>query len=128
MDRKELALAHEQGAPERILYTVQDQAMELRDELLETAVALDVLALCQPSGSYLPRPYVETSPDGPDWSDELPTDASDVASDLASHDLLHGTSRTGDIPPALQDGCTEAERDALRAYVRREWLAREGHY
>ncbi|MFJ8469622.1 hypothetical protein [Streptomyces swartbergensis] len=124
MDRKDLAVAHEQGDQDQVLSAVGLQAMEYRDELLETAVVLDVLALCHPPGGYLPRPYIE-EPGGPDKADELRTDASAVASDLASYDLRHGTSRTGDIPPALQDGCTESERDALRAYARREWRARE---
>ncbi|RSS15381.1 hypothetical protein EF914_29555 [Streptomyces sp. WAC05458] len=124
MDRKDLAVAHEQGDRDQVLSAVGLQAMEYRDELLETAVVLDVLALCHPPGGYLPRPYIE-EPSGPDKADELRTDASAVASDLASYDLRHGMSRTGDIPPALQDGCTESERDALRAYARREWRARE---
>ncbi|MGP3991610.1 hypothetical protein [Streptomyces sp. 3N207] len=77
-----------------------------RSDLLETAVVLDLLALCHPPGGYLPRPYQE-EPGGPDKADELRTDASDAASGLALHDLQHGTSVTGDIPPALKDGCTE---------------------
>ncbi|UXY33244.1 hypothetical protein [Streptomyces sp. HUAS TT20] len=124
MDRKDLAVAHEQGNQDRVLSAVRLQAMEYRDELLETAVVLDVLALCHPPGGYLPWPYKE-EPDGPDEADEVRTDASSVASHLAEHDLRHGTSRTGDIPPPLKEGCTEAQRDAVREYARREWRARE---
>ncbi|MCX4598373.1 hypothetical protein OG819_55545 [Streptomyces sp. NBC_01549] len=124
MDRRDLAAAHERGDRDRVLADVGLQAMECRDDLLETAVVLDVLALCRPPGGYLPLPYQE-EPGGPDEADELRTDASSVASDLAEHDLRNGTSLTGDIPPPLQDGCTEAERDAVRAYARREWRARE---
>lgn len=43
------------------------------------------------------------------------------ASHLA-HDLRHGPSRTGDVS-LPREGCPEAERDAVRAYVRR---VREG--
>ncbi|WP_210594310.1 hypothetical protein [Streptomyces sp. GESEQ-35] len=100
------------------------QAMECRDDLLETAVVVDALALCRPPGGRLPLPYQE-EPGGPDEADELRTDASSVASHLAEHDLRHGTSRTGDIPPPLREGCTESERDAVREYARREWRARE---
>lgn len=124
LDRQILANAHERGDQQRLLTEVSVQAMECRDDLLETAVVLDVLALGPPPGGYLPRPYLEET-GGPDKADELRTDASDVASELALHDLNHGTSRTGNIPPALRDGCTDAERDALRAYARREWRARE---
>jgi hypothetical protein len=124
MDRRDLAVAHERGDREQVLAGVSLQAMECRDDLLETAVVLDVLALCRPPGGYLPLPYQE-EPGGPDEADELRTDASGVASHLAQHDLRHGTSRTGDIPPPLREGCTEAERDAAREYARREWRARE---
>ncbi|MGW4824387.1 hypothetical protein ACWEP4_37025 [Streptomyces sp. NPDC004227] len=123
-DRRDLAVAHERGNRDRVLAEVGLQAMECRDDLLETAVVLDVLVLCRPPGSYLPQPYQE-EPGGPDEADELRTEASNVASHLAEHDLRHGTSRTDDIPPPLRDGCTEAERDAVRAYARREWRARE---
>jgi hypothetical protein len=54
---------------------------------------------------------------------ELRTDASDVAGELAGHERQHGTSSTGDIPLPLEDGCADAERDAVRAYARREWGA-----
>lgn len=124
MDRKDLAVAHEQGDQDRVLSAVGLQAMEYRDELLETAVVLDVLALCHPPGGYLPLPYKE-EPGGPEEGDELRTDASSVASHLAEHDLRHGTSRSGDIPPPLREGCTEAQRDTVREYARREWRARE---
>lgn len=123
-DRQVLTDAYERSSPEGVLDEVRGQAIECRDELLETAVVLDMLALCHPTGTYLPRPYIEEA-DDPDKAEELRTDASDVASDLALHDLQHGTSRTGAIPPALQEGCTEAERDAVREYARREWRACE---
>lgn len=32
------------------------------------------------------------------------------------------------ISSALQDGCTDTERDAVRAYVRREWLASQAEF
>lgn len=35
--------------------------MECRDDLLDTAVVLDALALCHGPGAYLPRPYQEIS-------------------------------------------------------------------
>ena len=44
------------------------------------------------------------------------------ADELVCRDHEHGTSITGDIPPALKEGCTDAERDAVRAYARREWI------
>ncbi|MGP3991602.1 hypothetical protein [Streptomyces sp. 3N207] len=122
LDRQVLATAYERGDKSRVLDEVRMQAMECRSDLLETAVVLDVLALCHPPGGYLPRPYQE-EPGGPDRADELCTDTSDVASELALHDLQYGASFTGDIPPALEDGCTEAQRDAVRAYARREWIA-----
>ncbi|HET6354615.1 hypothetical protein [Streptomyces sp.] len=53
---------------------------------------------------------------------ELRTDASDVAEQLVRHDQRHGPSTTGDVPSALENGCTDAERDAVRAYARREWI------
>ncbi|MFF0228440.1 hypothetical protein, partial [Streptomyces sp. NPDC004629] len=48
----------EQDDQDRVLSAVGLRALEYRDELLETAVVLDVLALCHPPGGYLPRPYV----------------------------------------------------------------------
>ncbi|MET8827296.1 hypothetical protein ABZX40_15070 [Streptomyces sp. NPDC004610] len=80
------------------------------------------LALCHGHGGYLPRPYYEDSHSPVPKDVELRTDASDIADELVSHDHRHGTSTTGDIPPALEDGCTDAERDAVRAYARREWI------
>ncbi|MEV4969247.1 hypothetical protein AB0886_20345 [Streptomyces sp. NPDC024062] len=50
---------------------------------------------------------------------------SDVADQLVHHDQQHGTSTTGDIPAGLEDGCTASERDAVRAYARREWITRQ---
>ncbi|MGH4036014.1 hypothetical protein ACQB60_44765 [Actinomycetota bacterium Odt1-20B] len=94
----------------------------MRDDLLQTAVALDVLALCYPPGPYLPRPAIDTA-EGFPWSMELRSDASDVAELLVRHDLRHNTSSTGTIPTPLEDGCSDRERDAVRAYVRAEWHA-----
>lgn len=54
---------------------------------------------------------------------ELRTDASDVTDQVVRHDRRHGTSKTGDVPPGLEEGCTDAQWEAVRAYVRREWLA-----
>ncbi|MFI5924072.1 hypothetical protein ACIA8M_36825 [Streptomyces anulatus] len=99
-------------------------AMECRDDPLEAAVVLDALALCHGHGSYLPRPYQETSIPAP-AEVELRTDASNVAGELARHDQQHGTSTTGDIPAPLEDGCTDSDRDAVRAYARREWITRQ---
>ncbi|MEU6668032.1 hypothetical protein [Streptomyces sp. NPDC046727] len=44
---------------------------------------------------------------------------------LVKHMGYHqpGTSSTGGIPSAPENGCTDAERDAVRAYARREWNA-----
>ncbi|MFD0036957.1 hypothetical protein ACWFRT_10275 [Streptomyces anulatus] len=36
-----------------------------------------------------------------------------------------GSSRTGNIPGGLEDGCTDSDRDAVRAYARREWITRQ---
>ncbi|MFB7014048.1 MULTISPECIES: hypothetical protein [unclassified Streptomyces] len=95
---------------------------ECRDDLLETAAVLDALALCHGPGSYLPRPYQEDSRSPVLRDTELRTDASDVADQLVRYDQQHGTSTTGDIPSALENGCIDAERDAVRAYARREWI------
>ncbi|MGP3991637.1 hypothetical protein [Streptomyces sp. 3N207] len=125
MERQVLADAHARKDQDWVLEEAGIQAMECRDELLETAVVLDVLALCHRPGGYLPRPCEGASAGGFDKAVELRTDASDVADGVVLHDLRHGTSRTGTIPSPLRDGCTEAERDAVRAYARREWQARE---
>ncbi|MER6023620.1 hypothetical protein, partial [Streptomyces anulatus] len=85
---------------------------------------LDALALCHGHGSYLPRPYQETSTPVP-TAVELRTDASDVAGELARHDRQYGTSTTGGVPASLEDGCTHSDRDAVRAYARREWITRQ---
>ncbi|MFD7126018.1 MULTISPECIES: hypothetical protein [Streptomyces] len=85
---------------------------------------LDALALCHGHGSYLPRPYQETSTPVP-TDVELRTDASDVAGELARHDRQYGTSTTGNVPAPLEDGCTDSDRDAVRAYARREWITRQ---
>ncbi|MER8087839.1 hypothetical protein ACIO6T_37205 [Streptomyces sp. NPDC087532] len=53
---------------------------------------------------------------------ELRTDASDVADQLVCHDQQYGTSTTSNMPGPLENGCTEGERDAARAYARREWI------
>ncbi|GGN45061.1 hypothetical protein GCM10012285_28360 [Streptomyces kronopolitis] len=103
-------------------------ALECRDDLLETAAVLDALALCHGPGSYLPRPYQEVAGQSPAQGVELRTDASDMADQAVRHDRRHGTSTTGDLPPALEAGCTDAQRDAVRAYVRREWLAAQSEF
>ncbi|MFI5756774.1 hypothetical protein [Streptomyces sp. NPDC051569] len=121
LDRQHLAAAHNARRPELVDFQVRVQSLECRDDLLDTAAVLDVLALCHDHGSYLPRPYQETRDPAP-VDAELRTDASDIAERLVRHDRQHGTSTTGGIPPALEDGCTEAERDAVRAYARREWI------
>lgn len=72
------------------------------------------------------RPYTDEALDHAPWGVELRTDASDLASELVRHDHDHGTSTTGDIPSALDEDCTDADRDAVRAYVRREWIASQG--
>ncbi|MFE3907351.1 hypothetical protein ACFXPY_45845 [Streptomyces sp. NPDC059153] len=53
---------------------------------------------------------------------------SDGADELVRHDLSHGTSATGSLPPTLEDGCTDAERGTVRAYVRREWLSEQEEF
>ncbi|MFF0408586.1 MULTISPECIES: hypothetical protein [Streptomyces] len=124
MDRQGLAAAHTAGRQDLVDAQVASVAMECRDDLLETAAVLDALALCHGQGSYLPRPYQESSTAAP-RDVELRTDASDVADQLVHHDQQHGTSTTGDIPAGLEDGCTDSERDAVRAYARREWITRQ---
>ncbi|MFF3159752.1 hypothetical protein [Streptomyces sp. NPDC057910] len=122
MDRQGLAAAHAARRQDLIDSQVHSVALECRDDLLETSAVLDALALCHGSGSYLPRPYEDgPHPIPPDV--ELRTDASDVADQLVRHDQQHGRSATGDIPEPLENGCTDAERDAVRAYARREWIA-----
>lgn len=122
LDRQQLAAAHASRRPDLVNSHVSIQAMECRDDLLEVAAVLDALALCHGHGRYLPRPYQEDSNPVPK-DVELRTDASDVAGELAAHDHQHATSATGDVPSVLEDGCTDAERDAVRAYARREWIA-----
>ncbi|MGJ5899275.1 hypothetical protein ACSCBZ_46165 [Streptomyces niveiscabiei] len=121
MERGRLAAAHTAGYQDFVDSEVGNLARECRDDLLETAAVLDALALCHGRGSYLPRPYQEDGKPVPK-DVELRTDASDVAGELVGHDHQHGTSTTGDIPPTLENGCTDAERDAVRAYARREWI------
>ena len=122
MDRQHLAAAHTARRQDLIDSQVNRLA-ECRDDLLDTAAVLDALALCHEPGSYLPRPYQEDSHHPVPTGVELRTDASDVAEQLVRHDQQHGTSATGDVPSALENGCTDAERDAVRAYARREWIA-----
>lgn len=43
------------------------------------------------------------------------------AEQLLRHDQEHGTSTTGDIP-LLENGCTDSDRDTVRAYARRKWI------
>ncbi|MFG3398846.1 hypothetical protein [Streptomyces parvus] len=124
MDRQGLTAAHNAGRQDVVDAQVASVAMECREDLLEAAVVLDALALCHGHGSYLPRPYQETSTPVP-TDVELRTDASDVAGELARHDQQYGTSTTGDIPAPLEDGCTDRDRDAVRAYARREWITRQ---
>ncbi|MFK0022713.1 hypothetical protein [Streptomyces sp. NPDC090798] len=50
MDRRDLAAAHERGDRDRVPAEVGLQVMGCRDDLPETAVVLDVLALCRPPG------------------------------------------------------------------------------
>ncbi|MET8182473.1 hypothetical protein [Streptomyces sp. NPDC005336] len=122
IDRQRLVAANTAGQQELINAEVSGLALECRDDLLETAAVLDALALCYVHSSYLPRPYQEDDRNPAPRDVELRTDASDVADELVCHDHQHGTSTTGDIPPALKNGCTDAERDAVRAYARREWI------
>ncbi|WP_331748233.1 hypothetical protein [Streptomyces sp. NBC_00648] len=124
MDRASLTVAHASGLPEAVRSEAFGVALECRDDLLESGVVLDVLALCQVPGGYLPRPYREV-PGGPPAGDELRTDSSDLADELVRYDHRYGTSVTGALPSALGDGCQDAERDAVRAYLRREWFAAE---
>ncbi|MFI0155878.1 hypothetical protein [Streptomyces lydicus] len=127
-DRRGLAAAHDDGQQGLVGSLVRSVALECRDDLLETAAVLDALALCHGPGSYLPRPYQEVTGQPPAPGVELRTDASDVASEVVRHDRKQGTSKTGHLPPALEDGCTDTQRDAVRAYVRREWLASQAEF
>ncbi|MFJ5129867.1 hypothetical protein ACIP80_32875 [Streptomyces sp. NPDC088555] len=121
MDRQGITAAHTAGCQDLVDSQVRSLVLECRDDLLETAAVLDALALCHGHGSYLPRPYQETGHPVPSGV-ELRTDASDVADQLVRHDQQHGTSTSGIIPAPLEDGCTDSERDAVRAYARREWI------
>ncbi|MQS37694.1 hypothetical protein [Streptomyces katsurahamanus] len=98
MDRQGLAAAHSARCQDLIDSQTRSLAMECRDDLLETAAVLDALTLCHGHGSYLPRPYQDDSANPVPQDVELRTDASDQ---LVRHDHQHGTSTTGDIPPAL---------------------------
>ncbi|MFC8707170.1 hypothetical protein ACFUIV_34025 [Streptomyces anulatus] len=100
MDRRGLAAAHNADRQDLVDSHVASVARECRDDLLETAVVLDALALCHGHGSYLPRPYQETSTPVP-TDVELRTDASDVADQVVHHDHQHETSTTGDLPARL---------------------------
>ncbi|MFD3880635.1 hypothetical protein [Streptomyces microflavus] len=124
MDRQGIAAAHKAGRQDVVDAQVASIAMERRHDLLEAAVVLDALALGHGHGGYLPRPYQETSIPAP-RDVELRTDASDVAGELARHDQQYGTSVTGAIPDPLEDGCTDSDREAVRAYARREWITRQ---
>ncbi|MEU0358440.1 hypothetical protein [Streptomyces cyaneofuscatus] len=124
MDRHGIAAAHNASRQDVVDALVVSIAMECRDDLLEAAVVLDALALCQGHGSYLSRPYQDAIIPTP-RDVELRTDASDVADELVRHDLQYGTSKTGDIPAPLEDGCTDSDRDAVRVYARREWITRQ---
>lgn len=124
MDRQGIAAAHTARRQDLVDSQVRSLVLECRDDLLEVAAALDALALCHGNGSYLPRPYQETGHPVP-LDVELRTDASNVAGELVRHDLQHGTSTTGNVPVALEDGCTDSERDAVRAYARREWITEQ---
>lgn len=128
MDRQGLAAAQTDSRQDVIAAHVRNVELECRDDLLETSAVLDALALCHGLGSYLPRPYQEVAGQLPAPGVELRTEASDVADQVVRHDQRHGTSVTGDVPPGLGDGCTDAERDAVRAYVRREWLAAQEEF
>ncbi|MFF3733389.1 hypothetical protein ACFYXM_24500 [Streptomyces sp. NPDC002476] len=121
MDRQGITAAHNAGRQDLVDVQVRSLALECRDDLLETAAVLDVLALCHGHGSYLPRPYQETGHPVP-LDVELRTDASNVADQLVRHDQQYGTSTTSNIPAPLENGCTDSERDAVRAYARREWI------
>ncbi|MEU7638895.1 MULTISPECIES: hypothetical protein [unclassified Streptomyces] len=120
-ERRDLVAAHSTRCQDLVDFQVSSLALEYRDDLLETAAVLDALALCHGHGSYLPRPYQEDSNPVP-RDVELRTDASDVASLLVAYDLQNGTGTTGGVPAVLEEGCTEAERDAVRAYARGEWI------
>jgi hypothetical protein len=123
LDRRDLAAAHTSRRQDFIDTQLRGLALEGRDDLLATAVVLDAIALCHGHGSYLVRPYTDEALDRAPWGVELRTDASDLASELVRHDHEHGTSTTGGIPSALCEDCTDADRDAVRAYARREWIA-----
>ncbi|MFF8784527.1 hypothetical protein [Streptomyces sp. NPDC015125] len=54
-DRRGLAAAHGAGQQDLVDSLVRSAALECREDLLETAVVLDALALCHGPGSSLPR-------------------------------------------------------------------------
>lgn len=123
-DRRTLIAAHDSGQPEQLTMEARLVRLEERDDLLHIGAALDVLALCQPPGAYEARPCSDE--DELDPAEELRTDAAVVAGYLVRHDRRHGTSRTGSVPQALPDkGATARQMDAVRAYLRAEWLTAE---
>ncbi|WP_031088661.1 hypothetical protein [Streptomyces sp. NRRL WC-3549] len=71
MNRQGIAAAHNAGRQDVVDAQVASIAMECRDDLLEAAAVLDALALCHGHGSYLPRPYQETSCRGLPASEQL---------------------------------------------------------
>ncbi|WP_411078383.1 hypothetical protein [Streptomyces sp. cmx-10-25] len=99
-------------------------ALEARDDLLETGAVLDALALSCTPGPYLPgeEPY-DDAPEPQDSAVELRTDAAMLAERLVAHDRAHGGGTTSRPPRPRTDGDRDAERDAARAYLRREWIA-----
>ncbi|MEY9988534.1 hypothetical protein ABIE67_000566 [Streptomyces sp. V4I8] len=123
LDRRDPAGAHTARRQDVIDTKVGGLALECRDDLLETAAVLDAIALRHGHGSYLPRPYTDESLDRAPWGVELRTDVSDLASELVRHDHEHGISKTGGIPSVLGQSCTDADREAVRVYARREWIA-----
>jgi hypothetical protein len=97
-----------------------DVQLEQREDLMETAVAIDLIALCQGPGPYLPRPYQ----DGPDVSSaaELRHDAVTLADHLVRYDHQHDGGRTRTLPPSLPAQPDAQAQEDVRAYARREWL------
>lgn len=98
--------------------------LDQRDDILEAAAALDLIALC-----HGPGPYDDgaTQQEITDPAGEMRSDAATLALLLVAHDRQQPkASRTG--LPDLTTGTGLADnrtRDAAREYVRAEWAARQ---
>ncbi|MEU8976462.1 hypothetical protein AB0D11_46210 [Streptomyces monashensis] len=98
--------------------------LDQRDDILEAAAALDLIALCHGPGTYDDSP---TQQGITDPAAEVRSDAATLALLLVAHDRQQPeASRTG--LPGITTGHGPADdqtKDSARAYVRAEWAARQ---